>query len=120
MKQHVINSAVCIMIFVMGCICFDLHTRQPTFVTVDIGRIIHQTAEGFAKAKLGDDQLQQRIIVFKRDLDASLTEFAHAKRVLVMPSNVMHGDVRDMTDAFIAYHNGEHVSQVSSKKEGRS
>ena len=109
-----------IALFVLGCICYDINTRQPPLIAVDIQRVIRQTAEGFAKANLSEDQLQQKIMVFKRDLDASLKEFAALQKSLVIPSHIIHGDVNDMTDAFITYHNNVEPSTSDSRKATRS
>ncbi len=108
------------VLFVLGCVCYDINTRQPPLITVDIQRVIRQTAEGFAKANLSEDQLQQKIMVFKRGLDDSLTEFAAHQKSLVVAAHVIHGTVNDMTDAFITYHNNVDSSASDAKRETQS
>lgn len=120
MKNHFINSIVCVMIFVLGCICYDIQAKQKSIITVDIVRIIKQTAEGFAKTQMNEDQLQKRISAFKSDLDSSLKEFAKERKSLVLPAHLVHGDVVDMTEAFISYHNGSSEKTGSTVKGATS
>ncbi len=120
MKSPLISITLCITLFVLGCVCYEIQTRPSPLIAVDIQRIIRQTAEGLAKVNLSEDQLHQRITVFKRDLDVSLKEFARNQKALVVASHTVYGDVRDMTDAFIDYHNGSETKSATSLREKQS
>ena len=107
MKNIYVRSAYGVVLFVLGCICYDLHSTQHAFVTVDTNQIIRHTAEGFAKARLTEDQLQQRLQKFRKDLDTSLDAFAKEHHVIVISSHLVHGKLNDMTKIFIDYHNND-------------
>ena len=119
MKMVLIHILVSVLVFIVGCICYDIQARQQPLVMVDINRIIRLTAEGFAKEKLNEDQLQRRVMNFKQDLEESLSEFAAQQRVLIFPSHHVYGKALDMTESFIAYHNhaGTVPSETSSENE---
>ena len=80
MKMVLIHIFVSVLVFIVGCICYDIQTRQQPLIMVDVNRIIRLTAEGFAKEKLNEDQLQRRVMNFKQDLEESLSEFAVQQR----------------------------------------
>lgn len=103
------------LFFTYGCLLYDLTSNVKPLIKVDIQRIVRQTAEGLAKQKLKEDQLQQRLITFKKDLEESLTEFAKQEKAYVVPSHFVYGDALDKTESFIAYHN---QSNLQAPKEG--
>ena len=107
MKNVCIASACAVMLFVLSCLTYDLHSKQQRIASVDINLMIHRTAEGFAKSALKEDQLHLRLAHFKKGLSTSLDEFAKEHRVVLIPSHLVHGDVHDMTEQFIAYHNSD-------------
>ncbi len=116
MKMVLIQVCVSVLVFITGCICYDIHTRNQPLIMVDVNRIIRLTAEGFAKEKLNEDQLQRRVMNFKQDLEESLSEFAVQQRVLILPSHHVYGKALDMTESFIAYHN--HAGTVPNETSG--
>ena len=116
MKSIYVRSAYGIVLFILGCICYDLHIKQHQFVTVDTNQIIRHAAEGFAKARLTEDQLQQRLQKFRKDLDTSLIAFAKEHHVIVISSYLVHGKLSDMTKTFIDYHNNESESDPKDVK----
>lgn len=107
MKSIYLRSGYGLVLFVLGCMCYDLHSKQHSFVTVDTNQIIRRTAEGLAKARLTEDQLQQRLQKFRNDIDTSLDAFAKEHHVIVISSHLVHGRLDDMTKTFIDYHNRE-------------
>jgi hypothetical protein len=119
MKNIYVRSAYGVVLFVLGCICYDLHSKQHSFVTIDTNQIIRHTAEGFAKARLTEDQLQQRLQKFRKDLDTSLISFAKEHHVIVISSHLVHGELGDMTKTFIDYHNSESESDPKNVKGER-
>lgn len=105
------------LFFTFGCLLYDLTSTVKPVIKVDIQQIVRQTAEGLAKQKLKEDQLQQRLLTFKRDLEESLTEFAKQEKAYVVASHLVYGEALDKTDAFIAYHN-QSSTQAPKEEEG--
>lgn len=116
MKMVLIHIFVSVLVFIVGCICYDMQTQKQPLIMVDVNRIIRSTAEGFAKEKLNEDQLQRRVMNFKQDLEESLSEFAVQQRVLILPSHHVYGKALDMTESFISYHN--HAGTVPNETSG--
>ena len=107
MKNVLLTVASGVLVFVLGYFMFDLHSKQQRLGSVDINHMIHQAAEGLAKQSLKEEQLPIRLAHFKKDLEKSLGEFAHKQRVILISSHMAYGDITDMTEQFIAHHNGE-------------
>lgn len=86
---------------------YRVDARVPVMITVDLNDIIFKTAQSFAKQNLSENQLQRRLIHFKKGLEASLKEFGEKKGAIVLPKYAVYGHLKDETIAFIAYHNGD-------------
>jgi hypothetical protein len=119
MKSHLKKVYSSLPVLMLLFMCYDLNTRQQKPITVDIQRVVRQTAEGFAKAKIPEAQLEQQIHAFKRDLNESLREFAKHQNTTVVAAHVIHGEIKDMTDAFIAFHNDEPTSSTVASREAK-
>ncbi len=86
---------------------YHIDSKTPTFITIDTNEIIFKTAHSLARKSLHEDELQRQMIQFKKGLEDSLKEFADKKGVIVLPKTGAYGNLKDETQAFIAYHNGE-------------
>ena len=107
MKNSCVSILYGMVLFVLGCICYDLHSKQHSFVTVDTHQIIRQAAEGLAKSQLTEEQLQRRLHLFKTDLEKSLSAFSKKQCVTILSKQVIHGDLIDQTESFITFYNNE-------------
>lgn len=117
MKLSLDRITFCFVVGVFIYICSDVKTRQPSLVTVDIQRIIRQTAEGLARTSLSDDQLHHKLTLFKRDLETSLKAFSIQQKSLVVASHMVYGKMNDVTEAFIDFHNGDKDVINAEQKE---
>lgn len=98
--------------FIISCLTlavwiYHVDSKTQTIITVDTTEIIFRTAKSLAKKNLNEDELQRHLIHFKKGLESSLKEFADKKGAIVLPKTAVYGNLKDETQAFIAYHNGE-------------
>lgn len=107
MKQSYLYGLLTLILFILGYMIYGLHSNQPRFACIDTHQIIRTTAEGFAKARLTEDHLHARLAKFKKDLETAMDAFASEQRVILIPSHLTYGNITDMTEQFIAFHNGE-------------
>lgn len=110
MKSIYVSGVYGMVLFVLGCICYDLHSKQHSFVTVDTNQIIRRTAEGLAKSHLTEEQLQRRLYTFKQELEKSLRAFSKEHHVTIFPKHSVHGELIDRTESFIAFYNSDTAS----------
>lgn len=114
-----ICSLLCLSLCVLGCVCYALQTRPLPLITVDIQRLIRQTADSLAHENVSKDRLHVRLQRFTHDLEKSLNEFSSQQKALVVPAHMVYGNVSDQTDAFIVFHNGADAAPGVVQTEGK-
>jgi hypothetical protein len=102
-KIHIFLTAG---LLILGYFVYDVESKTQHIITVDLNAIFRQTAQTFAKQNLREELLERRLGQFRAGLDKSLKEFASVKNVIIVPKSFVYGRVPDLTDAFVAYHNG--------------
>jgi hypothetical protein len=119
MTTSLLKATFCLVLFVLGCVCYELQTRQLPLITVDIQRLVRQTADHLAHEHVSEDRLQLRLQHFKQGLEKSLNEFSRQQKALIVPSHIVYGKANDMTDAFIVFHNGADAATPAVQKEAK-